>query len=124
MTPKFKDKGKKVLEAKAAWDSYKGKKTIVVNNLADEFSLKGGKWMCHLPTSMIDRPGVGKAGNHLHVRGAWGPVCTWFSRVFNLQFYNSVLLMTFFKFGYCRNVVERSHICSRPMASRKTSQMD
>jgi len=53
---KFKDKGKKVLEAKAAWDSYEGEKTMeVVNNLADEFNVKGGKWLCHLPTSMIDQ---------------------------------------------------------------------
>ena len=39
-----------MLVAKAAWDSYEGEKTMeVVNNLADEF--KGGKWLCHLPTS-------------------------------------------------------------------------
>ena len=74
MTPKFKDKGKKVLEAKAAWDRYKGKKTIVVNNLADDFSLKGGKWMCHLPTSMIDRPGVcGESWQPPTCTGGLGP---------------------------------------------------
>ena len=33
----------KVLEAKAAWDSYEGEKTMeVVNNLANEFNVKGG----------------------------------------------------------------------------------
>ena len=43
-----------MLGAKAAWDSYEGEKTLeVVNNLADEF--KGGKWLCHLLTSMIDQ---------------------------------------------------------------------
>ena len=53
---KLEDKGKKVLEAKAAWDSYEREKTMdVVNNLADEFNVKGGKWLCHLPTSMIDQ---------------------------------------------------------------------
>ena len=53
---KFKDKRKKVLEAKAAWVSYEREKTMdVVNNLADEFNVKGGKWLCHLPTSMIDQ---------------------------------------------------------------------
>jgi len=52
---KFKDKGKKVLEAKAAWDSLKGEKTMeVVNSLAMEFKVKGGKWMCHLPSALID----------------------------------------------------------------------
>ena len=39
-----------MLGAKAACDSYEGEKTLeMVNNLADEF--KGGKWLCHLPTS-------------------------------------------------------------------------
>ena len=53
---KFKDKGKKVLGAKAAWDSYEREKTKeVVNNLANEFNIKGGKWLCHLRTSMIDQ---------------------------------------------------------------------
>jgi len=52
---KFKDKGKKVLEAKAAWDSFEGEKTMqVVNKLAIEFQVKGGKWMCHLPSALID----------------------------------------------------------------------
>jgi len=52
---KFKDKGKKVLEAKAAWDSFEGEKTMeVVNRLAMEFKVKGGKWMCHLPSALID----------------------------------------------------------------------
>jgi len=53
---KFRDKGKKVLEAKDAWDSFKGEKTMeVVNNLADEFNVKGGKWLCHLPTGLVDQ---------------------------------------------------------------------
>jgi len=53
---KFKDKGKKVLEAKAAWDSFEGEKSMeVVNNLAEEFRVKGGKWLCHLPTGLIDQ---------------------------------------------------------------------
>eukprot|EP00092_Neocalanus_flemingeri_P033492 GFUD01036410.1.p1 GENE.GFUD01036410.1~~GFUD01036410.1.p1 ORF type:complete len:650 (+),score=234.44 GFUD01036410.1:47-1996(+) len=52
---KFKDKGKKVLEAKAAWDSHEGEKTMeVVNELATEFHVMGGKWMCHLPSGFID----------------------------------------------------------------------
>ena len=52
---KFKDKGKKVLEAKAAWDSFEGEKTMeVVNKLAIEFHVMGGKWMCHLPSALID----------------------------------------------------------------------
>jgi len=52
---KFKDKGKKVLEAKAAWDSHEGEKTMeVVNELATEFQVMGGKWMCHLPSGLID----------------------------------------------------------------------
>jgi len=52
---KFKDKGKKVLEAKAAWDSHEGEKTMeVVNKLATEFQVMGGKWMCHLPSGLID----------------------------------------------------------------------
>ena len=38
---KFRDKGKKVLEAKDAWDAFEGEKTMeVVNNLADEFNVK------------------------------------------------------------------------------------
>jgi len=53
---KFRDKGKKVLEAKDAWDAFEGEKTMeVVNNLADEFNVKGGKWLCHLPTGLIDQ---------------------------------------------------------------------
>ena len=52
---KFKDKGKKVMEAKAAWDRYEGEKTMeVVNKLATEFHVMGGKWMCHLPSGLID----------------------------------------------------------------------
>jgi len=52
---KFKDKGKKVLEAKAAWDVFEGEKTMeVVNQLAKEFHVMGGKWMCHLPSALID----------------------------------------------------------------------
>jgi len=52
---KFKDKGKKVLEAKAAWDSHEGEKTMeVVNDLAQKFQVLGGKWMCHLPSGLID----------------------------------------------------------------------
>jgi len=53
---KFRDKGKKVLEAKAAWDAMEEEKTMeIVNNLAEQFSVKGGKWMCHLPTGVIDQ---------------------------------------------------------------------
>ena len=52
---KFKDKGIKVLEAKAAWDVFEGEKTMeVVNQLAKEFHVIGGKWMCHLPSALID----------------------------------------------------------------------
>jgi len=52
---KFKDKGKKVLEAKAAWDGFEGEKTMeVVNQLAKDFHVMGGKWMCHLPSALID----------------------------------------------------------------------
>ena len=72
---KLKDKGKKVLEAKAAWDSYEREKTMdVVNNLADEFNVKGGKWLCHLPTSMIDQV-WGKLATTL-MCGGWDPACT------------------------------------------------
>jgi len=53
---KFKDKGKKVLKAKEAWDSYQGERNMdVVNKLADEYNVKGGKWLCHLPTSTVDK---------------------------------------------------------------------
>ena len=52
---KFRDRGRKVLEAKIAWDSFQGKKNMeVVNDLAEKFSVNGGKWLCHLSTDMID----------------------------------------------------------------------
>jgi len=53
---KFRDKGKKVLEAKAAWDAFEGEKNMeVVNDLAEEFSVKGGKWLCHVSSDLIDQ---------------------------------------------------------------------
>ena len=53
---KFKDKGKKVLEAKAAWDNTEGEKGMeLVNQLAEQFHVMGGKWLCHLPTDQIDQ---------------------------------------------------------------------
>ena len=42
---KFKDKGKKVLEAKAAWDRYEGGKTVeVVNKLGKEYHVPPAEW--------------------------------------------------------------------------------
>ena len=70
---KFKDKGKKVLEAKAAWDRYEGGKTVeVVNKLAKEYHVMGGKWMFHLPSGLIDYvwPHVRGAGaQYVHGQG-------------------------------------------------------
>ena len=67
---KFKDKGKKVMEAKATWDMYEGEKTMeVVNKLATEYHVMGGKWMCHLPSGLIDDVWC-QAGHCPDVRGA------------------------------------------------------
>jgi len=52
---KFRDRGRKVLEAKIAWDAFQGNKNMeVVNNLAEKFGVNGGKWLCHLSTDKID----------------------------------------------------------------------
>jgi len=53
---KFKDKGKKVIKAKEAWDRYRGEKNMdVINKFADDFNVKGGKWLCHLSAESIDK---------------------------------------------------------------------
>jgi len=52
---KYRDKHKKNIEAKKIWDSTKDQKNIrLVHKLATEFNVTGGKWMCHLPTRLID----------------------------------------------------------------------
>ena len=53
---KLKDKGKKVAEAKVAWEALTGPRNMkVVNQLAEQYSVLGGKWMCHLASGKIDR---------------------------------------------------------------------
>ena len=53
---KFKDKKKKVLEAKTAWDNHEGERNMdVINALAKKYDVSGGKWLCHLPTPMVDK---------------------------------------------------------------------
>jgi len=53
---KFKDKKKKVLEAKTAWDNHEGERNMdVINALAKRYDVNGGKWLCHLPTPMVDK---------------------------------------------------------------------
>ena len=53
---KLKDKGKKVAEAKVAWEAWTGPRNMkVVNQLAEQYSVRGGKWMCHLASGKIDR---------------------------------------------------------------------
>jgi len=53
---KFKDKKKKVLEAKTAWDNYEGERNMdLINELAKKYDVSGGKWLCHLPTPMVDK---------------------------------------------------------------------
>ena len=52
---KLRDKGRKVVEAKVAWEERgAGGSMAVVDGLAQEFQVLGGKWMCHLPTDRID----------------------------------------------------------------------
>ena len=53
---KLKDKGKKVAEAKVAWEALTGPRNMkVVNQFAKQYSVLGGKWMCHLASGKIDR---------------------------------------------------------------------
>ena len=53
---KLKDKGKKVAEAKVAWEALTGQRDMrTVNQLAEQYSVLGGKWMCHLGSGKIDR---------------------------------------------------------------------
>ena len=53
---KLKDKGKKVAEAKVAWEALTGPRNMKeVNQLAKQYSVLGGKWMCHLASGKIDR---------------------------------------------------------------------
>ena len=41
---KFREKAKKVLEAKADWDEYEGEKNMkYVNGLSDKYNVKGGR---------------------------------------------------------------------------------
>ena len=41
---KFREKPKKVLEAKAVWDEYEGEKNMkYVNELSDKYNVKGGR---------------------------------------------------------------------------------
>ena len=52
---KLKDKGKKVAEAKVAWEALTGSRNMkVVNQLAEQYNVLGGKWMCHLASGKID----------------------------------------------------------------------
>ena len=52
---KLRDKGRKVVEAKVAWEERgAGGSMAVVDGLAQEFQVLGGKWMCHLPTDRVD----------------------------------------------------------------------
>ena len=51
---KFKDRKKKALEAKYEWVNEEYKKMELINQLAEKYQVKGGKWMCHLPSSLVD----------------------------------------------------------------------
>jgi len=52
---KFKSRPKKKLDAKIAWDEYTGEKNNeYVDSLADQFNIKGGKWLLHLPRKAVD----------------------------------------------------------------------
>merc|ERR1712142_44986 len=53
---KFRDKKKKVPEAKKAWENLKDqfRHNSTINRLAREFGVVGGKWMCHMPVRLID----------------------------------------------------------------------
>ena len=43
-------------EAKVAWEALTGSRNMkVVNQLAEQYSVLGGKWMCHLASVKIDR---------------------------------------------------------------------
>ena len=48
---KFREKAKKVLEAKADWDEYEGEKNMkYVNELSDKYNVKGGRF---IPLSIV-----------------------------------------------------------------------
>ena len=52
---KLRDKGRKMVEAKVAWEELEGERNMeAVNQLAEQFGVKGGKWMCHLDRHSID----------------------------------------------------------------------
>ena len=65
---------KKVVEAKAAWEAWSGERNMrAVNQLAEQFGVRGGKWMCHLPTAAIDEV-WGKVARTLLAGGLGAPV--------------------------------------------------
>ena len=71
---KLQDKGKKVAEAKVAWEALKGPRNMkAVNKLAEEHSVLGGKWMCHLRSENIDRVWI-KVASTLLAGGLGTPV--------------------------------------------------
>ena len=52
---KLRDKGRKMVEAKVAWEELEGERNMeAVNHLAKQFGVEGGKWMCHLDIHSID----------------------------------------------------------------------
>ena len=71
---KLRDKGRKVVEAKVAWEEWKGERSMqVVNQLAEQFGVEGGKWMCHLAKDGIDEV-WGKVARTLLSGGLGSPV--------------------------------------------------
>ena len=60
---KVRDRGRKVVEAKAAWEEWKGERSMeVVNRLATSFQVEGGKWLCHLGRGQVDQVWARVAG--------------------------------------------------------------
>ena len=60
---KVRDRGSKVVEAKAAWEEWKGERSVeVVNRLATSFQVEGGKWLCHLGRGQVDQVWARVAG--------------------------------------------------------------
>ena len=71
---KFRDKGRKVVEAKAAWEEWTGERNMrAVNRLAEQFGVRGGKWMGHLPAAAIDEV-WGQVARTLLAGGLGAPV--------------------------------------------------
>ena len=55
----------------------------VVNNLAHELSVEGGKWLRHLPTSMMDQVWGNLAT--IFLSGGWGPPSVYMVKVSHVQ---------------------------------------